>query len=253
MPLERRPEAAGQGLGGRVDEHDAVRVAHRHRRDPQPLARHLERPRPAPRGADPRPESRRCRSWRCPSPRTPSGRPRGPGSGPRRPGGHREGLVADPTPVPEVAREDPQAVAALLGLRAVGVEDAHGEAAIRRRALDQDAVGADAQMPVAERARHGAGDLGPVRLQHEVVVAEGLVLVEAHRLGSYAAVAHIAAGTPRVERSGRRLPPAPVVVLASNGDGSVPQLSTTVIAVPVTARSAVPVVPSTPMACTGST
>jgi hypothetical protein len=88
--------------------------------------------------------------------------------------------------VPEVAREDAQAVAGFLGLGAVGVEDAQRVLALlRRERAPEDAVGADAEVAVADDAdlpdRGGGLPRGKIaRIEDDVVVAEGVVFVESH-------------------------------------------------------------------------
>ena len=91
--------------------------------------------------------------------------------------------------VPEEAGEDAQAVAALLRLGAVGIENAQAEIGLlRRHRPPEDAVGAEAEVAVADHA-----DLPGLRrlplgiiagIEHQVVVAQGVVLVEAHDRGS---------------------------------------------------------------------
>ena len=86
------------------------------------------------------------------------------------------------------AGEDAQAVAALLSLGAIGVEDAQAEGFRifgHGQGAQQDAVGTDALAPVAEglgeAGRHLDGCLGGV--QHEIVTAEGLELVDGEIVG----------------------------------------------------------------------
>ena len=155
--LEQRAEAPRQLGGDLVDVDDAVRVAHRHRG---------ERRRSPPTSISSPTTSRR-------GPRTGisalsklavpiSTKTDAPGvadlaaDGPA-PGHDQERLLADAALVPEVAREDAQAVAALLRLAAVRVEDAEGEVcpASGESSSMQDAVGADAEVPVADAPDEG--------------------------------------------------------------------------------------------------
>ena len=79
-----------------------------------------------------------------------------------------------------------RAVAAQLGLGAVGVEDpqARDEAGLVGRREDEHAVGADAGVAVAQRAHEVGARLAAVelrRLDDHVVVGQRLPLLEAHR------------------------------------------------------------------------
>ena len=85
--------------------------------------------------------------------------------------------------VDEVLGEDPEPVAALLGLAAVGVVDLQPEVAPVRRDVEEHAVGADPEVPVADEADDGL-EVAPgqvVPLDDDVVVAETVALDEAHR------------------------------------------------------------------------
>ena len=68
------------------------------------------------------------------------------------------------------------AVAALLGVAAVGVEDAHAKMRAARFDHLEDPVGPDTQVPVADELHCLAGEperhLG--RIDHDVVVAEAV-------------------------------------------------------------------------------
>jgi hypothetical protein len=87
------------------------------------------------------------------------------------------------------AHEAARAVAALLDLAAVGIEDAVAEIdARRRRALDdQDLVAADAEMAVGEKARLGRRrhEVLADGVEHDEIVAEAVHFGEAdaHRRG----------------------------------------------------------------------
>jgi hypothetical protein len=76
------------------------------------------------------------------------------------------------------AHEAARAVAALLDLAAVGVEDAVAEIDARRRAAldDQDLVAADAEMAVGEKARLGRRrhEVLADRVEHDEIVAEAM-------------------------------------------------------------------------------
>jgi len=81
----------------------------------------------------------------------------------------------------QVGDRDPHPVAALLGFRAVGVDDPH-------RALGQvdqeQPVGAHAAMPVAQPGRlRGGGFEGDRVVEDQVVVAERFVLEQAKGIG----------------------------------------------------------------------
>jgi hypothetical protein len=83
------------------------------------------------------------------------------------------------------AREAARAVAALLDLASVGVEDAIAEVVSRRgRGLDQQhLVASHAQVAVGEAARIVGGDRKPLAdaVQHHEVVALAVHLGESHR------------------------------------------------------------------------
>jgi hypothetical protein len=94
-----------------------------------------------------------------------------------------ERRLGDEAAVVEVTGEDADAVAALLSFGGVGVEDAQGEGrAGRGKWAPEDAVGADAEVAVADAADlRGRGQrAGVARVHDEVVVAEGVVFGEAH-------------------------------------------------------------------------
>src|SRR3989475_4844483 len=70
-----------------------------------------------------------------------------------------------PPKIPEVLREDPEAVARLLRLAAVGVEDAEAEVGARAGHEQEDPVGADPPVPVADLLdRAGGQRLGAIPL-----------------------------------------------------------------------------------------
>ena len=78
-----------------------------------------------------------------------------------------------------VGRRDPESIATLLRLAAVGVEDPHRE---RDRVEGEQAVAAQPELAVTER-RQQLDQLveRPWQVEHQVVVAERLVLDQAHR------------------------------------------------------------------------
>ena len=153
--------------------------------------------------------SRRAgRPRRARPPRAPRGRPRArPGSpssaaprGPCRPAGRRardrradlprrgldrERVGVRPAAAAQVEDRLAGAVARQLGLRAVGVEDPQprDEAGLRRRRELEHAVGAGAEVAVAEPRAPASGVSSNgerVALDDQVVVAQGLPLLEAH-------------------------------------------------------------------------
>jgi len=93
-------------------------------------------------------------------------------------------LLADDTVVIEVLRHTPQGVAGHGALRPVGVEHPHLGIRLPGSLHEDDAVGADAVVPVAEGDAQGlrAGDLPAEILQEDVVVAAGLHLGEGQLL-----------------------------------------------------------------------
>ena len=75
-------------------------------------------------------------------------------------------------------RRDAQAVAALLGLGAVGVEDPNGHGP---GVEGEQAIGAEAEVPVAQRRQMGHDLVEGTRQVHEqVVVAQRLILEEVY-------------------------------------------------------------------------
>ena len=78
--------------------------------------------------------------------------------------------------VAEELREDARAVSALLGLAAVGIEDAHPEVGAVARRDEEDAVGANAPVAIADETdglgRDRERDLRGI--DHDVVVAEAV-------------------------------------------------------------------------------
>src|SRR4029450_8053571 len=92
-----------------------------------------------------------------------------------------ERVARDAPLVGQPAREDAHAVAALLRLAAVGIPDARARGGARRAGQRQDAVAADAAMPVAQ-AHDGVGveaEGQGARIDDDVVVAERMSLDEA--------------------------------------------------------------------------
>ena len=98
---------------------------------------------------------------------------------------HGERLVADDPMIPEVAREDAQSVSALFGLGPVRVEDAQAVGfAVAGSGAQQHAVGSDAEVTIADATNDRRIEAWPVGLfEDEVIVAERVVLGEAHRRG----------------------------------------------------------------------
>ncbi len=79
--------------------------------------------------------------------------------------------------------EDAQAVAALFCFAAVRVEDFQGVfGLLRGQGTEEDAIRADAEMPVADRADAigGQGLFAVLGFDDEVIVSEGVILVELH-------------------------------------------------------------------------
>ena len=102
------------------------------------------------------------------------------GTRPVRPRLDREEVAGTRPLLGEPAGEDAQAVAALLGFAAVGIEDAQAGVGVRRRHQGEDSVAADAAVAVAERT-HGTGVSGEGEgrgVDDEVVVAEPMALAE---------------------------------------------------------------------------
>src|SRR5262249_23517249 len=100
---------------------------------------------------------------------------------------HREGWLLRASALPEVLREDPEPVAGFLRLAAVGVEDAQPEVGARRGHEQENAVRADAPVPVADtRNRFRRERRAQVLLvDDDVVVAEPVTLREGdHGRGS---------------------------------------------------------------------
>src|SRR3989475_8370786 len=79
-----------------------------------------------------------------------------------------------PPKIPEVLREDPEAVARLLRLAAVGVEDAETEVGARAGHEQEDPVGADPPVPVADLLDRAGGQ----RLVQIPLVADHLAVSE---------------------------------------------------------------------------
>ena len=82
-----------------------------------------------------------------------------------------------------MAAENADTVAGFFGLRAIRVEDAEAEGAVGafNRTIE-DAIGAEAEVAVADFADSGDREKGGavLRLEDEVVVAEGVVFRETH-------------------------------------------------------------------------
>src|SRR6266849_1818425 len=99
----------------------------------------------------------------------------------------REGRLLRTAVVPEILREDAEPIPGLLRLAAVRVEDAQSEIGALRGNEQEDAVRADAPVPVA----HAADGPGRERsaeillVDHDIVVAETVALREGdHGRGS---------------------------------------------------------------------
>ena len=96
-------------------------------------------------------------------------------------GRHREDLALRVAVIPEVLREDAQAIARLLRLAAVRVQDAQPEVRpVPRRHEEQDPVRAGAPVAVADTLDLARAD-GPRQIRlahHDVVVAEAVALRE---------------------------------------------------------------------------
>ena len=147
-------------------------------------------------------------------------------------GRDRERVRVRPAPAAEVHERLASPVAGQLGLGSVGVEDAQtGDMlGIRRRLEQQDPVGEHARVRGADGADPGFGQLERERLalDDQVVVAEGLPLLEVHTGAVYvpsrrhgsapdrtlpparAARARHAAVTRTADRPHRRAVPGPV-------------------------------------------
>jgi hypothetical protein len=168
------PRARASAFRHRHSDHDAVRVADAHAGAEQPapakvhaLAHDLA---PRPSDADdraveaglPHPHADRARAGRDSS------------LGQAALGFDHETRFRDAPGVPEIASKDAQPVAALLGLAAVGVDDAKREiGAFARQGADQQAITADAQHAMAESGSE-PGQLRKLQrsaVQDQVVVA----------------------------------------------------------------------------------
>ena len=80
----------------------------------------------------------------------------------------------------QILGEDAQPVAALFGLAAVGIEDAdRRHIAVEDRPVE-DAVGADAEVPVADQpdVRLTHLDVPHVRVDHDIVISQSVILLE---------------------------------------------------------------------------
>ena len=87
-----------------------------------------------------------------------------------------EGLVADPAAVPGVAGGAADGIAAHFGFAAIGIKNAHGEiGALGGKEQDQ-AIAADAEVPVADTAGEqvGVGDGLAAAIDEDVIVAAAL-------------------------------------------------------------------------------
>jgi endonuclease/exonuclease/phosphatase (EEP) superfamily protein YafD len=97
---------------------------------------------------------------------------------------HRERLRPAEPQIEEAAREDPQPVAALLRLAAVGVEDPYPERARRvARRAPEDPVRAHPEVAVADPLHLRRRQLPPHRrgIDHQIVVPEPVILPKLHR------------------------------------------------------------------------
>ena len=93
-------------------------------------------------------------------------------------GGAQREVLARAVDEDRMRRRDAQAVAALLGLGAVGVEDPNGHGL---GVEGEQAIGAEAEVPVAQRRQMGHDLVEGTRQVHEqVVVAQRLVLKEVY-------------------------------------------------------------------------
>ena len=95
------------------------------------------------------------------------------------------GRLLEAATLPEVLREDPEAVAGLLGLAPVGIEDAEPHVGDARGRPEKDPVRADAPVAVADPADRGRAqrEVDVPLLHDEVVVPEPVPLRESrHRL-----------------------------------------------------------------------
>src|SRR6266699_3824783 len=83
----------------------------------------------------------------------------------------RERWLLRTAALPEILREDPQAVSRLLRLAAVGIEDAQPEIGALAGDEQQDAVGAHAPVPIADALDRllGKRSLEVLLLHHDVV------------------------------------------------------------------------------------
>src|SRR5205807_9910752 len=99
------------------------------------------------------------------------------------PGVHRERVALGVAVLAQPLGEDAQAVARLLGLAAVGVEDAQAEIGAGGGHQHQNAVGADPPVPVADADDGGLREIERqvVAAQDDVVVAEAVALGERDR------------------------------------------------------------------------
>ena len=96
-------------------------------------------------------------------------------------GRHRECGIGDLVRVPQIARKDPQTIAALFRFRSIRIEDPQRESRFGLRTCDQNPVGPDAEMPVTDRLHQGRREcLGLTQFQNQVVVSESLVFVKLH-------------------------------------------------------------------------
>ncbi len=95
---------------------------------------------------------------------------------------HADAILVGQASIADKAREATRAVAALLDLAAIGIDDAVAEinARLRRGSDDQDLISPDAEAPVGQKAELGGVEIQrPAGLvEHDKVVARALHLGE---------------------------------------------------------------------------
>jgi hypothetical protein len=182
--LDARAHAADEGLVEALGEDDAVRIAHRDRGDGEPLAVHVERDADRLAGGaghgDLRRHERAATHLDGDEVHAAIDDVTAALDAPAL-GRHREDLALRVPVIPEVLREDAQAIARLLRLAAVRVQDAQPEIRpVPPRHEEQDPVRARAPIAVADPLDLALPDrLREVRLvDHDVVVAEAVALHE---------------------------------------------------------------------------
>ena len=87
--------------------------------------------------------------------------------------------------IEKVARKDAQAVAGFFGFGAIGVEDSQAEIGpFAGRRAPENAIGTDDEIAVSDNAGLRSGGRAPAGkvagIHDNVIVAEGVVFVEAH-------------------------------------------------------------------------